>query len=64
MAREWEEQGSFEDSPERSLAELELEPQARGAREEEGALVIDRKAAMCLGVTKRDPPAWGSRFLM
>ena len=52
MALEWEEQGSFNNSPERSLAEPELGPRAQGAGEEEGALAIAREAAMCLGVTR------------
>lgn len=32
MALEWEEQGSFEDSPERSLAELEEAPRLEEPR--------------------------------
>ena len=59
----WEEQGGSEDSPEKS-AMLEPcispDPGLGGAREEEGARMVERTAASCPGVTKRDTAAWGS----
>lgn len=63
---EWQEQGRFENSPERSLSVLEPhispDPGLGGAREEERAQLGERKATSCPEGIHRDPAAWGSPF--